>query len=104
MILNDHFFFFIKKNNLFSYNYIGDSVNIKNSLREYIGEQKLKIMILDNKVDIVNYDNIDHFDSNKVMIKASDKLITIKGDRLVVSRLLNDEVLVEGVINNIELR
>lgn len=73
-------------------------------LRNYVLEEQFKMIYLDNKVNIVNYKSIEHFDSNKVMIKTDKCIVTIKGQHLIVSRLLNDEILVEGSIDNIEFR
>ncbi len=76
---------------------------IKN-LRSYLLEDEFQIRILDGKVNVVNYDSIGHFDSNKVILKYQMGSIVITGDHLVVSKLLTDEILVTGNIKNIELR
>lgn len=74
------------------------------SLREYVLEPNFSMTVLDGKIDIVNYLSIEHFDSNKVMIKCESVLIVIEGSNLVVSRLLKDEVLIIGKIKSIEFR
>ena len=79
-------------------------MRIINSLRSYILEEEFKITILNNKVNIVNYTNIGLIDANMVVIYYSDGKVTIKGDNLVVSRLMNDEILISGDINSIEFR
>ncbi|MEG0826632.1 MAG: YabP/YqfC family sporulation protein [Bacilli bacterium] len=79
-------------------------MQIVNNLRNYLLEEELKINVFKNKVNIVNYTNIDHFDNNKVIIKHKEGSILINGEKLVVSKLLIDEVLVEGLIKSIELR
>lgn len=76
---------------------------IKN-IRSYILEDELQINVFKDKVNIVNYTKIGHFDNSKVMIYHTSGLIEIKGEKLVVSKLLNDEILITGVIKNIELR
>lgn len=79
-------------------------MRIINSLRSYILEEEFKITILNNKVNIVNYTNIGLIDTNMVVIYYSDGKVTIKGNNLVVSRLMNDEILISGDINSIEFR
>lgn len=74
------------------------------SLREYVFEPNFSLTVLNEKLDIVNYKSIEHFDNNKVIIKCESVLITISGNNLVVSRLLKDEVLITGKIKNIEFR
>jgi len=79
-------------------------LNIINGIRSYILENDLKITILNNKINIVNYKDIGHFDSNKIVVKGVEKDIIVKGNDLVVSKLLNDEILITGNFNNIEFR
>ncbi len=74
------------------------------NLRNYILENDFKIIYLSNKLDIVNYSDISHFDSNKIIINYNDGSVLINGKNLVVSKLLKDELLIEGSINKIEFR
>ena len=75
-----------------------------NNIRSFLLEDDFEVRIYKNKVNIVNYDSIGHFDSNKIIVYYNSGTIAIKGENLVVSKLLNDEVLITGVIQNIELR
>lgn len=79
-------------------------MNYKDKFRAYLKEDEFRINILKNKVNVVSYESIGHFDSNKVMIRYIDGTLIINGENLVVSKLLNDEVLVMGVIKSVELR
>ena len=79
-------------------------MNIINGIRSYILENDLKITILNNKINIVNYKDIGHFDSNKVIVKIQDGQIVIKGSELVVSKLLSSEILITGIFYSIEFR
>ncbi len=76
---------------------------IKN-FKDIILDTEFKITAFLDKVDIINYDSIGHFDNNKVIIRHKNGEVIIKGKNLVVSKLMNDEVLVRGKIENIELR
>lgn len=79
-------------------------MGILKQFRSYILEEEFTFSVYPNKIDILNYDSIGHFDSNKVIIRYNKGTLIIMGDSLVVSRLMNDEVLVLGNIKNIELR
>ena len=79
-------------------------MNIIPGIRSYINENDLKVTIINNKINIVNYIDIGHFDSNKIIVKCDDKDIVINGKELVVSKLVNDEILITGEFNNIEFR
>lgn len=79
-------------------------MNIVTGIRSYILESDTKITIVNNKINITNYIDIGHFDSNKIIIKLKSNNIIIKGSDLVVSKLLNNEILITGIFNNIEFR
>ena len=82
--------------------YIGDTMSF-DKLRTYIMEDEFEIKILDNRVNILNYEFIDHLDQNKVIIRHKKGRTIIKGKNLVVSKLLKDEILIVGNIINLEL-
>ena len=73
-------------------------------LRNYILEKDFRINYIKNKLNIVNYEVIDHFSDEKVIIRYSGGTVTIKGENLIISKLLEDEVLISGIIKNIELK
>lgn len=79
-------------------------MNIINGIRSYVKESELKITILEDKINIVNYKDIGHFDSNKIVIKVENREVIVKGENLVVSKLMNDEILITGKYTNIEFR
>lgn len=76
---------------------------IKN-IRSYILDEEFKITILNNRVNVVNYTSIGHFDNNKVIVKYNQGQVIIKGDNLVVTRLMSDEILISGDLSAIEFR
>ena len=79
-------------------------MNIINGIRSYIMENDTKITIVNNKINITNYIDIGHFDNNKIIVKLNNKNIIIKGENLVVSKLLDSEILITGEFYNIEFR
>ena len=72
-------------------------------VRDYLLDDEFKIIILKDRINISNYDKIDYLDEEKIIIK-SEKTIEIKGKNLTVSKLLNQEILISGSINEIEMR
>ena len=79
-------------------------MSIIDGIRSYIAEDDIKITIINNKINITNYIDIGHFDSNKIIVKLNDKDLIIKGSDLVISKLLDGEILITGEFNNIEFR
>lgn len=79
-------------------------MDYKGKIKNYFLENELKVIYFQNKVNIVNYESIGHFDSNKIIVRKQNGSIIINGTNLVVSKLLNDEILIDGKISNIEFR
>ena len=67
----------------------------------YILEKEFKVVILQNKIDIVNYTDIDNFDESQITIKHHHGSVTIKGEKLIISKLLTDEVLIYGKVKDV---
>jgi len=79
-------------------------MNLVNNIRSYLLDEDFKIVILNNKLNIVNYIELIDFNDYEVKIKYIKGLLIVKGKNLVVKKILNDELLIEGSISNIELR
>ena len=74
-----------------------------NKLVNYIKDDSLKIKYFNNSVNIVNFDSILEIKDNNIIIMKDKKSIVIKGSDLKLNKLLDNEVLITGIINKIEL-
>ncbi len=74
------------------------------NIKSYILEEDFKFIFSNNKIDVINYTSIPHFDSEKIIVTNETNDIIIKGKNLVISKLLNKEIMIEGKIQNIEFR
>ena len=74
-----------------------------NKLVDYIKDNKLKIKYMDNSLNIVNYDRILEVNDNEIRVINDKKIITIYGNNLSLNKLLDNEILITGIINKIEL-
>jgi len=72
--------------------------------RNYLLDEMFNMRVLKNKIDICNYESIGYLDNDLIIINYEDGEIKIKGENLVVSKLLDDEILISGDIKNIEMR
>lgn len=79
-------------------------MSIFNSIRSYILEDEFKITFLNNRVNIINYLSIGSIDSNKIIIKYNNGVCIVKGNNLVLSKLMNNEILISGDIYSIDFR
>ena len=78
-------------------------MKIFNKLENYLNEQEYKMVIRNNQINIVNYDEIVDFSSNKIIVKNRANLIIIEGKNLTISKMLDNEVLISGIISNIHI-
>lgn len=74
------------------------------SIRSYFLDEQFQILYLPNKIDIINYQEIDSFDEEKIRIRYQEGMVILSGHNLSISKLLKDEVLISGDIEKIEFR
>lgn len=79
-------------------------MSIVRRARNYLLDETFNMRVLKNKIDICNYESIGYLDNDLIIIKYEDGEIKIKGENLVVSKLLDDEILISGNIKIIEMR
>lgn len=73
-------------------------------VRKYLLEENVEIRITPKYINVVNYTEIGHFDSTKVIIYYNGGNALITGSNLYVSKLMDKEILIIGNVCNIELR
>ena len=72
--------------------------------RNYLLEEEFEMKMYKGAVNIVNFTEIGHFDAYKVVVKCDSLNVYVEGQDLVVSKLLQDEILVTGKIQKVEFR
>lgn len=75
-------------------------MNIFNDIRNFINNNKTKIIICDNSVNIINYERIKDINNNYINV-ISDININIIGNDLKVIKMLDNELLIKGIIKEI---
>ena len=74
------------------------------SINKYLLENDFKMVLTDNYIDILNYQEVSLFDDNRIIIKNENGIITIFGNNLIISKWMDNEILVSGEVIKIELR
>ena len=77
-------------------------MNLVNKIRNSFNEKKLKIIIFDKYINIINYSVINDISNEKIIIKNQN--IIINGRNLKVIKLLDNEILIEGLLSNLEYK
>ena len=78
-------------------------MKLKTRLDNYLYDREYKIIIKENYVNIINYDEIVDFTLNRIAVRYANKTIVIEGTNLTISKMVIDEVLVTGKIVNIRI-
>ena len=73
-------------------------------IRSYLLESDFKITMTNKNIDVINYERIENVNSNNIVLKYKQGYLDIKGNDLVIKKLLNDEILIIGSINSVEFR
>ena len=71
-----------------------------NDIRNFINNDSFKIIIYDNLIDVINYKEIIDINSSSIKI-LSDKEINIIGENLCITKMLDNELLIKGLIKDI---
>lgn len=72
-------------------------------IREYVKDEEFRLTIYQDKVYAVNYSNILTLTDSRVTLKVGDVIYVIKGENLVLNKLLDKEILINGKIFNLEV-
>lgn len=72
-------------------------------LDRYLENKNYEIILKDSSVNIINFSEIIDFSMNKISVRCDNKIITIEGKNLIISKMLDDELLVTGNISNLRI-
>ena len=89
-------FFFYKTYNLLVNNML-------DRLNNYIDDKKFKLIYEDNLIDIINYTRLITIENNYVSLYINNKKIIIKGKELILKKLLDNELLLNGEVTSLEV-
>ena len=74
-----------------------------NKLSNYINDKEFKLTIYDNKIHIINFKRIITLEDNYISFLTNHKKIIIKGENLSLQKLIENEMLIKGIISNVEV-
>ena len=70
-------------------------------LSDYVNDKKFSIIYKNNRLDIINYSKILDFSDTKISINYLDDIYIINGTNLVISKMMEEELLITGNIESI---
>ena len=71
-------------------------------LDNYINDKEYKIIVFNNQVNIINYSEIVNFNSYQIDIRYNNKITNVIGTNLVISKMMEEEILITGNIKEIK--
>lgn len=74
-----------------------------NGVIDYIRDNEFKMLVLEEKIDVVNYLDLLTMDEKRVSFTTKTGRVIIRGENLSVKKLLDKEVLIVGQIKTIEM-
>jgi len=71
-------------------------------VKDYIKDEEFRMTIFKNRVHIVNYQEVLSLEPSRVSIQIENKRMILKGTKLIVKKLLDHEILIQGEIHSVE--
>ena len=71
-------------------------------IRTYIKDNEFRLILFNDRVYITNYEEILTLNNKRISVNSGTNLIVIKGEGLILNKLLDKEVLITGQIFTIE--
>ena len=68
----------------------------------YLVDKEYKVTIRGKQIHIMNYEEIEDFSNNRVVVRYFGGVTVFLGTDLVVSKMQDDELLITGRIKTIE--
>lgn len=72
-------------------------------LDRYLVDKDYKITVMKNQVHIINYVEIEDFSNTRVVVRYEGGTTVIVGQELVVSKMQEEELLITGKIQSIQV-
>ena len=71
------------------------------NIKDYVRQNDFKMLLKNNIIHIENFTDIKNISEKEISIYNGNIKVLIKGSKLQVRKLLNDEILILGNYNNI---
>ncbi len=76
-------------------------MHIKENLTNFLYDQKYFITLYDNYLYVFNYEDLVLLTEQKIILAMANFTLTIKGQNLMIAKMLPKELLIKGQITNV---
>ena len=74
-----------------------------NKLRNYIIDNEFRITFFENRIHIMNYQELLSLKTEKIRIQAPHFEVSLIGENLILVKMLDDEILIQGTLTRMEI-
>lgn len=76
---------------------------LKDSINRYFNDLDFRYTVYSNMLHIINYNKILSLEDNRISILYNNKRIIFKGNNFILKKMLDNEVLIRGVVLGVEV-
>ena len=76
---------------------------MKESINRYVDDLDVRYTVYANMLHIINYTKVLSLEEKRVSILVNNKRIIFKGDNFILKKMLDNEVLIRGVVLGVEV-
>lgn len=78
-------------------------MNLRDNIKNFLYDQKYIINIYEEEIYIFNYIYLPRFNENEIVVKIDDFKVLIKGGNLKITKMIDKELLIKGMINEVKI-
>lgn len=72
-------------------------------LYEYVQDNQFRFTVYEDKLHVVNFKRILSLEDNYISVLSNNKKVTVTGKNFILTKLVEDELLITGDIIKIEV-
>ena len=72
-------------------------------IQEYINDNEFRLTVFTDRIYVMNYLKIISLEDERISFLTDKGRVIIKGENLCLNKLLDDEILISGIVSNIEV-
>lgn len=76
---------------------------MKESINRYFNDLDFRYTVYSNMLHIINYTKVLSLEEKRISILVNNKRIVFKGDNFILKKMLDNEVLIRGVVLGVEV-
>ncbi len=79
-------------------------MRIYDALKEFLYNKKYFISMYEDKLYVYHYQELIKLNSDEIILKIENFILSIKGNKLSVSQMTKEELMIQGIINEVKYK